>query len=222
MCEENGVCMCVCVCWKAKRKKEQWEKLSRKITTTACLLASTSDFPLSVSVSPFFLWLTCFFSCLLNIPGWEHNGNDLTSKLQNTKIHLGGSLWVMTTDNAVRTSHHGCCQVIDTTGISVEVWDSIFNSNSLIFSIFRLPPPPFSVDVSPFACGGDNQLCQNFQNGFPHPTPLDPTLLLTSVAAGFYFTELRNFRCRAIIKWSLTETCSCLRMPQIFTFWKKE
>lgn len=54
-------------------------------------------------------------------------------------------------------------------------------------------------------------------NGFPHPTRLDQASLLTSVATGYYFTELTNFRWGAVIKWSGMETCSCLLMPQVFT-----
>lgn len=54
-------------------------------------------------------------------------------------------------------------------------------------------------------------------NGFPHPTRLDQTSLLTSVATGYYFTELTNFRWGAVIKWSGMETCSCVLVPQVFT-----
>lgn len=61
--------------------------------------------------------------------------------------------------------------------------------------------------------------CQELQkpDGFPHTTRLDQTSLLTSVATGYYFTELTNFRWGAVIKWSGKETCSCLLMPQVFT-----
>lgn len=105
---------------------------------------------------------------------------------------------------------------------------------SLILSVFMLPPPPslslsLSVVLSlwtslpPSLFWG---ICtwRRLQtlprvakpNGFPHLTLLDQTSLLTSVAAGYYFTELTNFRWGAVIKWSGMETCPCLLMPQVF------
>ena len=82
---------------------------------------------------------------------------------------------------------------------------------------YHLPHP---VCSQASAYGKDYKHCQELQkpNGFPHPTRLDQTSLLTSVATGYYFTELTNFRWGAVIKRSGMETRSCLLMPQVFTF----
>lgn len=100
----------------------------------------------------------------------------------------------------------------------------------LSYTICLTPTPPLfsssplSLCLSPFSevfvRGGAGEAesassCEK-PNGFPHPTQLDQTPLLTSVATGYYFTELTNFRWGAVIKWSGMETCSCLLMPQVF------
>lgn len=54
-------------------------------------------------------------------------------------------------------------------------------------------------------------------DGFPQLHRLYQTSLLTSVGTVYYFTELRDFRWGAVIKWSGTETRSCLLVPQVFT-----
>lgn len=93
---------------------------------------------------------------------------------------------------------------------------------SCCLSFLDYPSRPLFSKVS--AYGGDGTLCQELQkpNGFPHPTRLDQTSLLTSVATGYYFTELTNFRWGAVIKWSGMKTCSCLLVPQVFTSPKKQ
>lgn len=47
------------------------------------LFSSTSDFPLCLCLL-FFLWLTCFFSCLLNIPGYERTMRDSWPRILQT------------------------------------------------------------------------------------------------------------------------------------------
>lgn len=106
-------------------------------------------------------------------------------------------------------------------GVIDRSWRNLFTSPILYF-----PYPHFHHHLSHTVCsqasayGKDYKHCQELQkpNGFPHPTRLEQTSLLTSVATGYYFIELTNFRWGAVIKRSGMETRSCLLMPQVFTF----
>lgn len=181
------------------------------------LFSSTSDFPLCLCLL-FFLWLTCFFSCLLNIPGYERTMRESWPRILQTLKFIS---WFYSrevspqTIKLIRTFSFFSIAVID------RGWRNLFTSPILYF-----PYPHFHHHLLHPVCsqasayGKDYKHCQELQkpNGFPHPTRLDQTSLLTSVATGYYFTELTNFRWGAVIKRSGMETRSCLLMPQVFTF----
>lgn len=160
---EWSATVCVRVCW-GKRAVGEAVRENHDGCMLACFHLRFS----SVCVSPFFRWLTCFFSCLLNIPGWEHDGNDPTLKIKkkyNGRLYLEGFLKVMTTDSTLWTSH------VPSSGDGCN-WDG-----SLLFMVpnnFRLyffPPPQahLSADFSTFACEVDNKLCQELDHPIDDP-----------------------------------------------------
>lgn len=180
------------------------------------LFSSTSDFPFCLCLLSF-LWLTCFFSCLLNIPGYEHTMRESWPRILQTLKFIS---WFYSRGVSPQS-----IKLIRTFLLSIAVRDrgcrNLFTLPILYFPyplFHHLLPHPVRSQAS--AYGKDFKRCQELQkpNGFPHPTRLDQTSLLTSVATGYYFTELTNFRWGAVIKRSGMETRSCLLMPQVFTF----
>lgn len=179
------------------------------------LFSSTSDFPLCLclffSMADLLLLMVAKYSWI-----WAHNKRILTSNSPNIKIHLmilfpWRQSLVYQTDKSF---------LLFSTAVRNRGWRNLFTLPILYF-----PFPPFyhhlhlPVCSQASAYGKDYKHCQKLQkpNGFPHPTRLDQTSLLTSVATGYYFTELTNFRWGAVIKRLGMETRSCLLMPQVFT-----
>lgn len=146
---------------------------------------------------------------------WAHNERFLTPNSPNIKIHLM-ILFPWSHPPVYQTDKNLFSLALRGRG-----WRNLFTSPVLYFPYplfhHHLPHP---VCSQASAYGKDYKHCQELQkpNGFPHPTRLDQTSLLTSVATGYYFTELTNFRWGAVIKRSGMETRSCLLMPQVFTF----
>lgn len=100
----------MCVCLKNRGSGRSFQGKSPRLYATCFHLRFSL---LSVSMSPFFLWLTCFSSCLLNIPGcedtmrmtWPQNGqalkyiwrlaHGLWQQISHLEHRKGHGIWFM-------------------------------------------------------------------------------------------------------------------------------
>lgn len=109
-----------------------------KITTTACYFLPPQIFLCLCLLS--FLWLTCFFSCLLNIPGYEHTMRESWPRILQT---LKFNLWFYPSGVSPRT-----IKLIKNflSFFSAAVIDSgrrnLFTPPVLYFPSFSLSSPP--------------------------------------------------------------------------------